>query len=170
MSTLVKNLRLKSRIFTDHADVRAMDVFGSNLLILHPNDVSFTGIIDNMISQVYCEGSFTGEFEFAQFQLERHRHQQSYIYGLTTSNEIIIFDYKYAGSNNDNNFCRLVGRVAIPEQFTNGMPVGFAAIRGSIILQNATGKLLLIDTTNESILQEAHLYFYSPYGQGDNDD
>ena len=27
MTTLVKNLRLKNRVFTEHADIRALDVF-----------------------------------------------------------------------------------------------------------------------------------------------
>lgn len=64
MTTLVKNLRLKSRIFTDHANIKAMDVVSTNVLLLHSHDVSFSGISDNTISQFYCEGSFTGEYEF----------------------------------------------------------------------------------------------------------
>ena len=47
-------------------------------------------------------------------------------------------------------------------------PVGFASIRGSLLLQNLTGNILLIDTSNESLLQEGQLYFYSPFM--DNED
>jgi len=89
---------------------------------------------------------------------------QSYVYGLTSDNEIVIFDYKYSGTNNDNNHCRLVGRVSLPADFTLGERVGFASIRGSIILQSVTGKLLLLDTSNESLLQQGKLYPYEPYG------
>ena len=170
MTTLVKNLRLKHRIYSDNADIRALDVFSSQLLVLHPHDISFSSVTDNKVDQFYCEGSFTGEYEFIEMQLERHRHLQSYIYGLTTGNQIIIFDYKYSGQNHDNNFCRLIGRLSIPEEFTHGKSVGFASIRGSIILQNVYGKLLMIDTANESLLQRGQLYYYSPYDQSQGDE
>ena len=64
MTTLVKNLRLKSRIYTDHADIKAMDIISTNLILLHSHDISFSAVSDNTVSQFYCEGSFTNEYEF----------------------------------------------------------------------------------------------------------
>ena len=54
--------------------------------------------------------------------------------------------------------------MSLPENFTKGERVGFASIRGSIIVQSITGKLLLLDTSNESLLQQGELYPYEPYG------
>ena len=41
-----------------------------------------------------------------------------------------------------------------------------SALRGSLLFQNQRGQLLLIETSNESLLQEADTYLYEPFGYG----
>ena len=42
-----------------------------------------------------------------------------------------------------------------------------SALRGSLLFQNQRGQLLLIETSNESLLQEPDTYLYEPFGYGD---
>ena len=69
ITTLVKNLRLKARI---HAEGSGDDILGSTnyagaMMVLHRKDVAFTGLQDNKMAPIYCEGSFTGEYDFVEF-------------------------------------------------------------------------------------------------------
>ena len=141
-----------------------MQTHTTALFIIHPTDIAFTVLSDNVIAPFYCEASFTGEFQFDQVQPERYRSQQTYLYALTKSNdEIIVYSYKYSGSVNDSNNCYLAARIGIPEDFRNGGPIGFTSIRGSLVLTNTEGKLLLIETSTESLLQQAKTYLFEPY-------
>jgi hypothetical protein len=44
-----------------------------NLMIMHPKDVAFSSLTDNLIGSFYCEASFTGEYKFEQLSLEIYR-------------------------------------------------------------------------------------------------
>ena len=65
-STLVKNLRLKSRIYSDGGHITAMRSIQGHVMIMHPKDVAFSSLPDNAIGSIYCEASFTGEYKFEQ--------------------------------------------------------------------------------------------------------
>ena len=42
-----------------------------------------------------------------------------------------------------------------------------SALRGSLLFQNQRGQLLLIETSNESLLQAPDTYLYEPFGYGE---
>ena len=135
MTMLVKNLRLKARIYSDGAEITSVGMQGSQMMIMHKKDIAFSTLIDNKIANFYCEGSFTDEFEFRDFQIEKFRPNQSFLYALTMENDIVIFDYKYSGGkgNASNDKCSMLGRLEIPKEFKQDDIVAFAAIRGSLI-------------------------------------
>ena len=98
INMLVKNLRLKARIYSDGDDITALNVHGGSMMIMHRRSIAFSTGVDNKIAGFYCEGSFTDEFTFRDFQVEKFRPNQNFIYALTKENDIVIFDYKYSGS------------------------------------------------------------------------
>ena len=63
------------------------------------------------MSPFYCEGSFTNEYRFEQMQVERYRMQSGYLYALTTDGEVVIFEFKVTGTNNDHSKCNMLARV-----------------------------------------------------------
>jgi len=73
ITILVKNLRLKSRIYSHGDDIQQVAVLGSSYMILHRKNIAFSGLLDNKIAKFFCEGSFTDEFDFADLDLERFR-------------------------------------------------------------------------------------------------
>lgn len=75
-----------------------------------------------------------------------------YLYGLTTDGEVIIFVFKVTGTSNDHSKCSMLARIQIPQEFREGSTMGFASVRGALILQSASGKLLVLDATDESLL------------------
>ena len=95
ITTLTKNLRLKSRIFSEGSQTLALTVQQNSLMVLHPRDIAFGSLTEAKMSSVFCEGSFTDEYTFVDFAIERFRTQQPYLYGLTKANEIIIFDFRH---------------------------------------------------------------------------
>ena len=84
ISTLIKNLRLKSRIHSDGNKVVELTSHGMSLLIVHPMDVAFSGLSDNKISPFYCEGSFKTEESFTHVSIEKYRPTQNYLYVMTS--------------------------------------------------------------------------------------
>ena len=136
LTMLVKNLRLKARIYSDGDDIAALNVHGSHMMIMHKKNIAFSTGVDNKIASFYCEGSFTNEFNLREFTIEKFRPNQNFIYALTTDNDIVIFDYKYSGGkgNTQTDKCSMHGRLQIPQEFSQDDIVGFTAMRGSLIL------------------------------------
>jgi len=118
--------------------------------------VAFATLQDNKIANFFCEASFTAEYDFYDFAVERYRVNHNYIYGLTTAGDVAIFEYKHTSSTSQGaeagNKCFLLGRIKIPEEFLGGKQVGMTAMRGSLILLNHKGELMLIESSNESLL------------------
>ncbi len=101
-------------------------------MILHERDIAFSLVYDNKIGSVFCEGSFTREYQFEQIILEKHRAQQTYAYVLTSTKEIIIFDMKLSASGSDANKCSTIGRFMLPSEIES--PLAIASLRGAILV------------------------------------
>ena len=66
------------------------------------------------------------------------------------SKEVIIFEYKLSTSGSDSTKCATVGRFKLPGEVEG--PIGIASLRGAILVQSATGQLLLIGTSSEALM------------------
>lgn len=65
ITILLKNLRLKSRIEASATEpLLALSQDSNSLLMLQPNAIAFSALLDNKMSPFYCEGSFTNEYRF----------------------------------------------------------------------------------------------------------
>ena len=124
LTSLVKNLRLKSRIYTSSNGSPILDIQESSthLLILHSKDIAFTSILDNSIAPIHCEASFTNEFNFAQFSVEKFRPAASgnNIFILTEQNQLLVYEYKFSATNSEQSMCKMTSSIDLPIEFTKG--------------------------------------------------
>ena len=56
----------------------------------------------------------------------------NFAYVLTDTNEIIIFEFKLSGNNNDSSKCSSLGRFQLPGDLAS--PIGIASLRGAILV------------------------------------
>ena len=55
---MLRNLKLKARIFSDGGDILQISNHHLHAMIVHPQDISFSALKDNKIFSYYCEHSF----------------------------------------------------------------------------------------------------------------
>lgn len=77
----------------------------------------------------------------------------NFVYALTDQNEIVIFEAKVAGTKPENTECRISGKVSLPnkigatdEQIDMSQNVVMETIKGALMIQSATGHVMVIDT------------------------
>ena len=73
---LTRNLRLKTRIYTNGKDIKNIVVIKDILAIVHQSDIAFSKLLDDQIYPWYCEGSFSGEYDLTSIVVpESYRTQ-----------------------------------------------------------------------------------------------
>lgn len=134
LTTLVKNLRLKSRIHSATNDIIQLKTQNNNLMILQERAIGFSAIFDNKIAPFYCEGSFSSKLPFVAFEVENYRAQSTFMYAHRSNGEITVFDFNYLPTSSEAGKCSSVAQLQVPEEFSKGEQVALTSIRGAMIL------------------------------------
>jgi hypothetical protein len=106
------------------------------IAILQPDSVSFTTVLDGLVSPGYCESgmkSVHGE-EFVSFVVDSHRPNQQYMYALTSLGNIAVFRYNLP-SGKELNECEMKSIIQLPPSYVTNK-IAMATLRGNIMLQN----------------------------------
>lgn len=80
----------------------------------------------------------------------------------------MIFEAKVSGTKPENTECRITGKVSLPERIGANEQVDLpenvviASIKGALMIQSASGHVMVMDTLPSTIYSNPNIFYFDP--------
>ena len=99
LTAITRDLKLKTRFFSESEHVGALQSFGTSSYVLQKNALAFTSLTDGSMIPYYCEGGFRDDYSMVAAVGDgvlKSDDGAPHLYVLTTLNEVMVFEAKVA--------------------------------------------------------------------------
>eukprot|EP00347_Sterkiella_histriomuscorum_P012430 403368609 len=158
INVFFKNLRFKTRFFSETEKVSYITKNSNNLMIARNNSIAFVRVFENKLAPNYCESGTSNLKKIGSDNLHL-----GILYGLSENNEVFIFDQKQHGNKHDSIECRIIGKIQLFDNEENQVNLTMTSIKGGLLFQDSNGKIFILNTTDtQQALMQPSITSFTP--------